>query len=221
MKRASLLLVSLLGCGYGSSSGAYNGTDMSIFFPFDGPREAEYVNDDPEVVPHLYMHMELPNGGDWGDDVERETATLEYSLGEPGETATPFYSVQLSKLSHNATRIEGYAAGGEAVTDYENRLNLTGGDWLTGSTTSRYDDDGAYWTSKYVEVVDCPVPWAGVEATNCAHIHIDNDQDTEVVRPFFAGDYYLIPDYGIAWIQGLGDTEPWKLLDYTGGPEEE
>ena len=84
------LLLSLTGCDTGGTT--YQGTSMVEYFPFDGGRDATYVNADTEGVPwHLMAHKVEPTENVDG----REIATFEYSM----EDGTLLYAVKWSTQS--------------------------------------------------------------------------------------------------------------------------
>ena len=73
---AAILASVLAGCtGQGP---IYDGTSMVGFFPFDGDRDAEYVNEDTSIAWHLMVHK-VPETTVVDN---RETATFEYSMDD-------------------------------------------------------------------------------------------------------------------------------------------
>ena len=205
----AMLLLSLAACdGNGVN---YPGTTMTDYFPFDGGRDATYVNADTEGVPwHLVTHKVEPTEQFEG----REIATFEYSK----EDGTLLYSVKWSVESQQPIQIEGWADGTGEFTMFDPPLVVA--EYQMHSDSSVTTETGGYsWTSTYYGPEDCPVLWGGLDWTDCAHIRIDDGDGDDNAGPKFAGDYMFVTRYGAAWMTTTG-YQQWTLSDYdwdTGG----
>ncbi len=205
-------LALLAGCG-GPPTDSWNGTVMADFFPSDGSRDAEYVNDDStNVTWHMLTHEVQPV--ETASDT-RVTYTLEYSKDD----GTLLYAVKWSVRSNQPVRIEAYAEGTADFTVYDPPIDVVNADMVSGDAVTT-TTGGTTFTGTYVGPEDCPVLWGGLSWTGCAHITIDDGDGDNTKGPLFAGDYWLVARYGEAWLQTTGFTQPWKLSDYnwdTGG----
>ena len=199
---ASLLFI-LAGCtGEGPT---YSGTSMTDFFPFDGGRDAEYVNDDTTVAWHLLTHM-VPETVVVDN---RETATWEYRMDD----GTLLYAVKWSVRSNQPVQIEAWADGtGEFVT-FDPPIVVANAFMLSNDSVTT-ETGGMTFTSTYIGPEDCTVIWGGLEWEDCAHIRIDDGDGDDMAGPKFAGDYWLVTRYGQAWATTTGYAQPWKLSDY-------
>jgi hypothetical protein len=178
---------------------------MIDFFPFDGGRDAEYVNDDTTVGWKMLAHMvPEPEVVD-----NREIATFEYRMDD----GTLLYAVKWSVRSHQPIQIEAWADGtGEFVT-FDPPIAVADSAMLTGESVTT-ETGGMTFTGTYVGAEDCTVIWGGLEWEDCAHIRLDDGDGDDMAGPKFAGDYWFVTRYGQAWARTTGYTQPWKLSDY-------
>lgn len=203
-----LSVLTTTGCAGGGSQ--YNGTSMAEYFPFDGGRHGEFVNNDSTVPYHLLTEKLEPTEL---DEDSRETATFEVSKDD----GTLLYAVKWSVRSNQAVRIEAwadYSAGvGAAFTVFDPPIDVVDAFMQIGDTTET-STGGMNFTGTYVGPEDCPVLWGGLDWEDCAHIKLDDGDGDDSAGPKFAGDYWVVARYGQAWMQLTGDAEAWKLSDY-------
>ena len=199
---AAMLFV-LGGCS--GDAPTYDGISMIDFFPFDGARDAEYVNDDTTVGWKMLAHMvPEPEVID-----NREIATFEYRKDD----GTLLYAVKWSVRSHQPIQIEAWADGtGEFVT-FDPPIAVADSAMLTGESVTT-ETGGMTFTGTYVGPEDCTVIWGGLDWEDCAHIRLDDGDGDDMAGPKFAGDYWFVTRYGQAWARTTGYTQPWKLSDY-------
>ena len=202
LSSASMLFV-LGGCS--GDAPTYDGISMIDFFPFDGARDAEYVNDDTTVGWKMLAHMvPEPEVID-----NREIATFEYRKDD----GTLLYAVKWSVRSHQPIQIEAWADGtGEFVT-FDPPIAVADSAMLTGESVTT-ETGGMTFTGTYVGPEDCTVIWGGLDWEDCAHIRLDDGDGDDMAGPKFAGDYWFVTRYGQAWARTTGYTQPWKLSDY-------
>jgi len=202
LSSASMLFV-LGGCS--GDAPTYDGISMLDFFPFDGARDAEYVNDDTTVGWKMLAHMvPEPEVVD-----NREIATFEYRKDD----GTLLYAVKWSVRSHQPIQIEAWADGtGEFVT-FDPPIAVADYAMLTGESVTT-ETGGMTFTGTYVGPEDCTVIWGGLDWEDCAHIRLDDGDGDDMAGPKFAGDYWFVTRYGQAWARTTGYTQPWKLSDY-------
>lgn len=206
-----MLTLLLLAC----SGGAYTtqGTKVSDFFPFDGERNAVYLNDDESV--------------DWELRVEkidesvvsgRTVVTMTYSQ-ETDTALTELYAVKWSTLDGDSTLIHAYSEAGGAFTEYDPPISVTSGSgWMRVGDAVSTETGGYSFTSTFVEVVDCPVKM-GLDWQDCSHFELDDGDGDPNAGPLFAGEYWQVTSYGTAWMLLTGYTDKWNLLDYDWEPD--
>lgn len=203
------LLLSLLACDGGGAT--FKGTSMIEYFPFDGSRDATYVNADTAGVPwHLLVHKVEPTENVDG----REIATFEYAM----EDGTLLYAVKWSTQSQSPIQIEAWADGTADFTVFDPPINVSDA-YMHSDTSVTTETGGTTYTSTFFGPEDCPVLWGGLDWTGCAHIRIDDGDGDDNVGPKFAGDYWFVTRYGAAWMTTTG-YQQWTLSDYnwdTGG----
>lgn len=203
------VIAALCGCPGGGSQ--YNGTSMVEYFPFDGGRDGEFVNNDSTIAYHQLTHKVEPT--ELAED-GRETATFEVSTND----GTLLYAVRWSTRSNQPVRIEAwadYSAGADsAFTVFDPPIDVVDAFMRSGDTMET-STGGTTFTGTYVGPEDCPVLWGGLDWEDCAHIRLDDGDGDDSVGPKFAGDYWVVARYGQAWMQLTGDAEAWRLSDYT------
>lgn len=188
----------------------YSFYSMTAFFPVDGERRAEYMNEDaPNVSWRLAVEKLEPVTEVNGDDI----VTFEWSNLETGVLVG---AVMWSSGNGGLVKIHGFA-------DYTRGP----AEFLVFDTPILFIDDyamdrgepvitrtnGYTFTSTLVAFEDCPVYW-GPDWKQCAHIRLDDGDGDDQVGPIFSGDYWLAQRFGPAWMLLTGYTEKWNLAHY-------
>ena len=186
----------------------FQGTKMSPFFPMDGERQAEYVNEDVDGTPwQLFVEKIEP--------VERvdeeDVVTFEWSRDDTAEIVG---AVKWSSSSGKGIKIHAYAVGVDDFITFDTPVNVTDDDdlMLRGESVTT-ETNGYTFTATLVGFEDCPVQW-GIEWEDCAHITLDDGDGDDAAGPIFSGDYWLVQRYGPAWMQLTGFEEKWNLAHY-------
>jgi hypothetical protein len=210
-----LTVLALVACG--GSTTTYKGTQMSDFFPLDGDvRQAFYTSEGGANGQDLVITKLLPTENIDGNEV----VTLEYGLESDadGSIETVIGAVKWS----NDDGIQIYAwsegAGGE-FTVYDPPVVVAKSTWLRDDPVETVTG-GLTFTSTFVGFENCPVTW-GEEWDDCAHIRLDDGDGDDSVGPMFAGDYWLVTRYGIAWMQNTGTATYWDLKNHRYTPPSE
>lgn len=191
----------------------YTGTKMDDYFPMEGDRQATYVNDDAAVEYKLEMEKVIPT--ETADGLE--LVTFEYYRDD---TYSLVGSVTWSNRSGDV-KIHRWA-GADGVTEtFDTPVQVTdpSGYWRPGADPVVTQTNGRTFTSTFVDVQDCPVVW-GLDWENCVHLTLDDGDGDPNAGPIFAGEYWLVTRYMIAWMKITGYGEKWNLADYdydTGG----
>ena len=187
----------------------FDGTKMSDFFPQDGDRQAEYINEDSTNIAWKLV-VEKIEPVEMIDEVE--VVTWEWSRSDTGEVIG---SVKWSSNSQDSIRIHGYevTATGESVM-FTTPIAIApdDDDMLSGESVTT-TTDGWTVTSTLVGKEDCSVNW-GMDWEDCVHIRLDDGDGDDMVGLPFAGDYHLVQRYGPAWMHLTGYAEKWNLADY-------
>ncbi len=204
MRSFALCLPLFLLAACEGSKTTYSGTAMGVYFPFDGGRDAEYVNADTNVAWHLMLHKVEPTETTEG----REVATFEQSM----DTGELLYSVKWSVSSQQPIQIEGWSEGTGEFQIFDPPLVVANANMHSDESVST-ETGGRSWTSTFFGPEDCPVLWGGLEWEDCAHIRIDDGDGDDNVGPAFAGDYWFVTRYGPAWMTTTGYAQ-WTLSDY-------
>lgn len=186
----------------------FPGTKMSPYFPMDGARQAEYVNDDVEGTPWKLVVEKI-------EPVERvdeeEVVTFEWSRDDTGELVG---AVKWSASSGDGIKIHAYAEGtGDFITFDTPVLVTDDDDTMMRDQEVVTETNGYTFTATYIGPEDCPVQW-GVEWVDCLHISLDDGDGDDMAGPIFSGDYWLVQRYGPAWMHLTGYDEKWNLADY-------
>ena len=201
-----LLPLVLLGCQ--PAAPGYPGTKMNEYFPFDGEREAEYINDDIENVPWKLV-IEKISPTELVDTAE--VVEMEWTNFDTGDVLG---SVRWSSDSSNSVQIHGYSdAAGEYIT-FDTPIQVTDdSNYMRKGDSVVTETNGFTFTSTLVGVESCPVIWT-TDDWECEHILIDDGDGDDMAGPLFAGDYWLVTRYGPAWMKLTGDDQKWVLGHY-------
>jgi hypothetical protein len=204
-------LVFLVACT-GAPGPGFNGTKLSDYFPMEGGRSATYVNADA-TVPYKLEMEKLDQPEQIG---ERQVWTFEYY---EDETFSLIAAVKWSNVSGDAAYIHAWAGADGVFTPYDPPISVTADNgYMHVGDVVTTDSGGVTWTSTYVGTEDCPVQW-GLDWEDCAHMKIsdggaDPSAADPATRPFFVGDYWVVPRYMIAWMDVRGYDDKWNLADY-------
>lgn len=200
-----LLLLAAAGC---EPEYDYKGYYMYDHFPLDGSeREWQYNNEDESVDWTLMVEMkDVTTSGDY------EIAELEHSSADGGDV---YAQVYWSSDSRNGVLIHGYAEleddpDAEPVwfttpVVFAEKQAVPGDSWTT-------ETDGYVFTSTFDDVTGCGTYWASAwDEANCLKITITDDDDLESTHGFLAGSYWLVPDWGTAWMELGAYDGRWNL----------
>lgn len=180
------------------------GDTLADELPTDGQRRYEYLNTDPGAAFTLVVEKV--------DAVEVDGVEHVTYAWTREDTDAPLGSVTWSSSESDGIAIHAWtdAAGVEEVFTppvvvAQGRSRV--GDVVTTTT------GGRDFTSTYVGREDCPVPY-GVDLEDCARVSVDDGDGDEMAGPLFAGEYWLVPTYGIAWMHTTGYAATWELSDF-------
>lgn len=184
----------------------FNGVRMSDYFPQDGLRDAEYINDDAAVPFTLLVEKVSPVENVDGVEV----VTWEWSRDDTGARLG---AVKWSSVSGDGIHIHAWADGEGAFTTFDTPVAFTDDDDFmeTGDSVAT-TTDGLTFSATFVGLEDCPVAW-GMAWEDCAHVRLDDGDGDDATGPLFAGDYWLAPSWGPAWMAVTGYAK-WDLAHY-------
>lgn len=186
----------------------FKGTKMSDYFPQDGERVAEYTNDDTTTY-DWKLRIEKDDQTERVD--EEEVVTWEWSREDTGDLLG---SVKWSSTSNEGIKIHGYSVGTEEFTTFDTPVLVTDDDDYMNKNESVVTETNGYtFTSTLLGVESCPVLW-GPDDWECVHIVLDDGDGDDTAGPIFAGEYWLVPRYGPAWMILTGYEEKWDLSFY-------
>lgn len=197
-----LSLATLVACT-GLSGPGYKGTQMADYFPLDGDRTSTYYNADTNVGFTLIVEKTFPTERVEGTEI----VELEHSKEEDGAVLG---AVKWS--SEDKILIHGWRSGTDAYTTFDTPVVVADEYMLSGDVETT-ETNGATYTSTLVGFEACPVTW-GVEWDDCAHIKLDDGDGDDSAGPMFAGDYWLVTRYGVAWMKTTGYGEKWDLSNH-------
>ncbi len=211
-----LASLALLGCS--GSSYTYGGYKLYDHFPLDGKRSWEYASDDTSVDYKLEVVMS-----------ETTVMVDEIEVHEfqhfNSETGDQLLSVQWSSDSVYGILIHGYqtfAPGGgggggsdtgdtggpaampEAVS-FDNPVTFADPQMAPGETVST-SAGGWDFESTFDAVEPCENHWVGDDWQECIKITLEGGDAP------FAGEYWIVPRYGIAWQHTSDDSDKWVLV---------
>lgn len=189
----------LLASACGGTAYQYSGRDVYDYFPLDGSRSWEYMND---TVVDWQMRVEkLPNTADKGGV---EVVTLEYSVKDPTEL---LFSIDWSSDSEKGVLIHGYHIEGGEEVRYDPPV-VFGEYQMNTEDDVQTDTDGRTFTSALVAVEDCPNYWT-TDKWECLHMSID-DGGSDSGAPFL-GDWWIATKWGTSRFQPSEYDSPWIL----------
>ncbi|MDO9280621.1 MAG: hypothetical protein Q7U06_01865 [Pseudomonadota bacterium] len=187
------------------------GTNLAPFFPTDGDRRAEFINAASDEVPWTLI-VEKLEPTETIDGVEH--VTFEWSRDDTGELLG---AVKWSSSSADGIAIHAWSGPDGAFVVFNPPVQVADDEMKSGDTVPT-QTGGASFTSTFVGFEDCPVAW-GDDWTGCAHLSIDDGDGDPMAGPPFAGDYWLVQRYGIAWMHTTGYAEKWDLAHHSWGEE--
>lgn len=228
----ALIALGLTGC---DPDYRYGGYQIFDHFPLDGSRSWEYASDDLSVPYKLDVRMS-----------EEALTTDKYVIREfqhfNQETGDPLLSVQWSSDSSSGVLIHGYQVfetsggtgagtgagpgGGTApplpatVVSYAGNPVVFGDPEMAPGESVVTEVDGYTVTSTFEAVEPCENYWVADDWQNCLRIHVDDGDGDPDAGLAFAGTYWIVPRYGIAWMQLTGDSEVWRLVTASWAPDE-
>ncbi len=201
-------VLALVACG--GSTATFKGTQMSAFFPLDGDvRQSFYTSEGGANGQDLVVTKLLPTEVIDGTEV----VTLEYGLQSETDGSVESVIGAVKWSNDDGIQIHAYSegAGGE-FTVYDPPIVFAQDEWLRDDPVET-TTGGRTFTSTLVAFEDCPVTW-GEDWTECAHVRLDDGDGDDSVGPLFAGDYWLVTRYGVAWMQTTGTSTYWDLKDH-------
>jgi len=240
MRYALLVMAALSMTSCSGSKYTYAGYQIFDHFPLDGQRSWEYANDDITVDHKIEIRMsELTTGGS-GSTVVHEFQHYNQ------DTGSLLMTVKWSSDSSDGVLIHGFQVydvddgggpggpgddtgdtggpGGD-VTSPGGEYNFAADPLVFGQSEmapgESVTSSGGGWdfTSTFVGVEPCPNHWVGEDWDECLHFYLDDGVDGAGAAAI-SGDYWLVPRYGIAWIQLGGDSDVWRLVQANWSPDE-
>lgn len=203
---AVLSLLLLVACP--GTPPTYTGTKITPdYFPMDGDLWS-YINQDPSI--DWVMNAEKVEPVETLED-GTEVWTWEYSVEEGDLLAR----VKWSSKGGEALRIHAWSEGTGDFVVFDPPIALTPDDGYMLRDESVTTETGGYtFTSTLVGQETCDTQWYPEGNWECAHFILDDGDGDDMAGPFFAGEYWLVPRYGIAWMKITGYAEKWDLADY-------
>ncbi|MDP2311184.1 MAG: hypothetical protein Q8P18_34505 [Pseudomonadota bacterium] len=182
------------------------GTNLAPFFPTDGERSAEFINDADDVSWTLLVEKLEPTETIGG----AELVTFEWSREDTGAVLG---AVKWSSSTSAGVAIHAWAGADGAFVVLDPPVQVADEEMKSGDTLET-PIGGATFTSTFVGFEDCPVAW-GTDWTGCAHLTIDDGDGDPMAGPLFAGDYWQVEGYGAAWMQTTGYDGRWDLSHWS------
>jgi hypothetical protein len=186
----------------------YQGLKMSDYFPTDGQRDAEYVNDDPDTVPFTLEVQKVEPTETVGTT---EVVTFEWYNEDTGELMG---AVKWGSSSQDSIQIFAYAVGTDDYTTFDTPVQLTDdSNYMNRGESVVTETNGFTFTSTFSDVQDCPTVW-DASWSDCVHITLDDGDGDDMAGPIFVGEYWLVHRYGPAWMKLTGYADNWNLAHY-------
>ena len=179
------------------STGAYQLWD---YFPLDGQRSWEYASDDMSVDHELVVRL-AEGTTSAGDAVVHRLERYNE------DTGAALGATLWSSDSVDGVQIHGYETDAGDAVDFPEPVLFAP---THGDPGDAVESSAGGWdfTSTFEAVEPCPNHWVGEEWDSCLHLRLD---DGDGGAPF-AGDYWLVPRYGAAWLRTTDDTDTWFLV---------
>jgi len=200
---ACLVPVGLLAC---NPSYNYGGYKIFEHFPMDGLRSWEYANDDVGIEYKLEVRMS-DEPIQVGDTIIHEFQHFNQATGEM------LGAVQWSSDSVDGVMIHGYQTTGPKgdLVNFNPPIKFADAS-MAPDEDVKTSGGGWDFTSTFVGVEGCPNHWVGEEWDSCLRFLLDDNDGDDAAGALFAGEYWLVPRYGIAWQQTTGDSDTWVLV---------
>jgi hypothetical protein len=200
------------GCN-GPDTGQYGyaGYVMEDFFPFDGQRSWEFVNDDASLPYKLTAALD-PVYEEQNEGVTR-VFTIEYAMEcvstdagcEDGPYRTRY--VKMSSDSTYGTLLYGYDSEASGPVQFSPPVVFTDANSKVGQVEET-ETGGTTWTSTFSSIEPCPVKNTD-QWDECVHFVLD---DGGAGTPL-AGEYWAVAGYNVVAMQLAEDAEKWQLLN--------
>jgi hypothetical protein len=196
----------------------YTGFNMDDFFPFDGERTWEYVNDDPTIAYHVKAALDSEPQVLEGNAQRAYTInyTIECFAADPSCVEGDPFRVRALTISSDlsfGTMIHSVDMTETGIEAFDPTVALTG---PKGKVTDVWETDsgGVSWVSTFTMLTDCEVPYTD-EWTNCITLDVDDDGDSATppsAHPLH-GTWIAVPGYNVVAFQWRDDPMPWRLLN--------
>ncbi len=177
----------------------YDGYDMADHFPLDGDRRWDYANDDTSVDHRLDVVLS-------DTIVERDDVRIQELSYRSSSDDEQLLAVQWSSDTAYGVLIHGYEDP-DGVVDFDGAVTFASPRMEPGESVVSGD-----FTSTFLGVEACTNHWVGDDWQTCLHVLLEGDAP-------FAGDYWLVPRYGTAWLQLRDDSGTWVLVQAEWAPE--
>jgi hypothetical protein len=211
-----LILVSLVPLGLLACNPSYSYGGYKIFehFPMDGHRSWEYASDDVSIEHKLEVRMN-DEPIQVGDTLIHEFQHFNQATGEM------LGAVQWSSDSVDGVMIHGYQTTGPSgeVVNFDDPVVFADASMAPDESVTS-SAGGWDFTSTFESVEGCANHWVGDDWDSCLRFHLDDGDGDDATGAIFAGDYWLVPRYGIAWQATSGDSDTWVLVKADWEPAE-
>lgn len=177
----------------------YSGYDLVDHFPLDGERRWDYASNDTSVTHRLDVVLS-------DAVVERDGVRIHELSHLSSESGDQLLAVQWSSDTASGVLVHGYDDE-QGPVSFDDPVVFAEPRMVPGDSVSSGD-----FTSTFVGVEACPNHWTGEDWDSCLHMSLDGDAP-------FAGDYWLVPRYGTAWLELRDDTDTWVLVEAEWAPE--
>ena len=245
--RNALLIITALGMSACSgSSYTYAGYQIFDHFPLDGQRSWEYAND--EITIDYKMEIRMSELETVNDDMKvhefqyynQDTGSLLMTVtwSSDSSNGVNIHGFQTFEDSGGGGTGGPGGPGGDDTGDTGLGSDAAGG---PGGGAGSYDftadpvqfgqaemapgdsvtSSGGGWnfTSTFESVEPCPNHWVGEDWDECLRFTLDDGVDGPGGAAI-AGSYWIVPRYGIAWMQLEGDPDVWRLVKANWSPTE-
>ncbi len=190
----------LLAVACGGTSYQYKGHNVYDYFPLDGQRSWEYLQNDASIdyVLEVEKLANTSQVGNW------QVVPLEYRIQDPLEI---LYTVKWSSDSTDGVLIHAYQAEGEDEVKFDTPVvfgdyQMAQGDEVVTET------NGLTFTGTLVGVEECPNHWTS--DWECLHMSLTVEGGDP---PPFVGEYWITTGWGTSWFRPEGYDDNW-VLDY-------
>lgn len=193
------------------------GSEMEPYFPFDGRRSWQFINEDALA----YDYLQLATLSEDFETIDVDGATTQaYTLtfvkdcvnddtgcADGTVDGAPLWAMQISADSLKGVLVHSYSVGDAALTPLDPPLRISPARQVIGGSEET-STDGVDFSSTFTGYEDCPVQ-RDVRWPECVRFDIDGGGATHPL----VGTFWAITTYGIVSFD-LGGSGLWKGRDW-------